>query len=90
MTLDVRNAFVIVTLDVRIAFNSASCSSILTTMEVMAIQVYIRRLIGNYHSGKTLTCDTSRTEDVPQGSVLDPLLWNITVYLDYLCRWGPR
>lgn len=66
------------------AFNSARWSCILEAMLRLQVPAYIRRIVANYLSHKTLLYNTDRgaeryevTGGVPQGSVLGDLLWNI-------------
>lgn len=72
-------------LDVSNAFNSIPWSVILAAMEKKNFPVYLRRIVGNYLSHRSIIykTDVGRIEErqvragVPQGSVLGPLLWSI-------------
>lgn len=73
----------ILTLDVQNAFNSAPWSTITETLRAKQVPGYICRLLDDYFNDKTLCYEergTSATRQisagVPQGSVLDPTLWN--------------
>ncbi|XP_068150190.1 uncharacterized protein [Drosophila tropicalis] len=72
------------TLDVRNAFNSASCDSIIASLERLNIFEYIINLIYSYFRDRVLLYDTAAgprkhtiTGGVPQGSVIGPTLWNV-------------
>nr|XP_041632162.1 uncharacterized protein LOC121502542 [Drosophila kikkawai] len=76
----------VVTLDIRNAFNSADWRRTLEALEAFSIPGYLLRIVRSYLSERSLIVDTSqgtRTHEVsagvPQGSVLGPLLWN-TMY----------
>jgi hypothetical protein len=74
----------VVTLDIRNAFNSASWKLILQRLAEKGISLYIRRMVQLYLNQRTLvasseegTIDFSLTSGVPQGSVIGPTLWNV-------------
>ncbi|CAB0042922.1 unnamed protein product [Trichogramma brassicae] len=74
---------VIVTLDVKNAFNSARLNHILSALEKMGVPPYLRRIIASYFSDRVLEYSTddsvetySVTASVPQGSVFGTILWN--------------
>lgn len=72
---------VLITIDVRNAFNSARHSLILEEMSRRHFSQYLQNLIASYLSGRKIIIDAAHTVDVgvgvPQGSVLGPTLWNI-------------
>ncbi|CAB0039642.1 unnamed protein product [Trichogramma brassicae] len=75
---------VIITLDVRNAFNSARWNKILIALSQMGVPAYLLRIVTSYFCDRVLkftTYDGAETYDVtagmPQESVLGPILWNI-------------
>ncbi|XP_070142321.1 uncharacterized protein [Drosophila kikkawai] len=73
----------VVTLDIRNAFNSADWSRTLESLRKFNIPGYLLNVALSYFSNRALTLDTSMgsreyniSAGVPQGSVLGPLLWN--------------
>nr|XP_041633309.1 uncharacterized protein LOC121503173 [Drosophila kikkawai] len=73
----------IVTLDVRNAFNRARWDCILDALSSFGVPPYLLELLKSYFRGRTLVYDSdggARSAKlscgVPQGSVLAPLLWN--------------
>lgn len=70
-------------LDIANAFNSLPWSVIREALRRKGFSSYIRRIVDNYLAERTITFTTNdgarkqRTVEVPQGSVLGPLLWNI-------------
>lgn len=79
-----RKIVVLVTLDVRNAFNSARWEEILRALDTYSTPRYLTRIVGDYFTNRTLTYDTTEgpktrimTCGVAQGSVLGPELWNV-------------
>lgn len=75
---------VVVTLDVKNAFNTANWERIVGALTHLNIPEYLVAIIKDYFRGRILTYDTNEgkkeyrvTGGVPQGSVLGPLLWNV-------------
>ena len=78
----VRN-IAIITLDVKIAFNSADWDATLAALDERGVPGYLLELIIDYFKDRVLLYDTNEggksyvvTAVVPQGSVLGPIPWN--------------
>uniref|UniRef100_A0A0K8SB34 Reverse transcriptase domain-containing protein n=1 Tax=Lygus hesperus TaxID=30085 RepID=A0A0K8SB34_LYGHE len=80
-----RNVAILVTLDVKNAFNSARWSDILEALEgTFHVPPYLLRVMGNYLKDRNLVYETAQgqrvkeiTAGAAQGSILGPQLWNV-------------
>lgn len=77
---------VAVGLDIKNAFNALPWSAIRKALRKKGFPEYIKRIIGDYLSNRSIEFVNNKEErvtmkvtaDVPQGSVLGPVLWDIT------------
>lgn len=84
-TWDKGGVTIAVCLDIKNAFNSLSWHAIKEALKRKGFPEYIRRILDSYLSNRRIQYESktgqqykSMTAGVPQGSVLGPLLWNLT------------
>lgn len=73
---------VLITLDVRNAFNMANWDLILRKLREFGVSSYLRNIISEYLKDRNIRAVGGKAKltmqaGVPQGSVLGPTLWNI-------------
>lgn len=76
-----RSLCLLVTLDIRNAFNSTPWNGIISELTRRKISTYLINLIKSYLSDRTIQVNKEETLEmscgVPQGSILGPTLWNL-------------
>lgn len=76
-----RNWCVLITLEVRNAFNSIHCKVIIENLEKKNIYQYLVNEIKDYLKDRQPTTKAGKvvsiTAGIPQGSVLGPILWKV-------------
>ena len=73
----------IITLDIKSAFNSASWSAIFTELKNREIPLYLRKILVDYFMDRQIVYEAQEEsikrriyKGVLQGSALGPLIWN--------------
>lgn len=72
-----RQHCLLIAIDIRNAFNSASWRHIIGQLEAKGISSWLVNIIRSYLSDRELVDDKFMTAGVPQGSVVGPTLWNV-------------
>ena len=73
---------IMISFDVRNAFNLALWDKIIKALEERQVPAYLIKIVEGYFQDRVLVVGEDQTEmrlsrGVPQGSVLGPLLWNV-------------
>lgn len=74
-----------ISLDIKNAFNSIGWNEVMAALDAFYVPAYLKKVLLSYFEGRTAettaaerTIEVSVTCGVPQGSVVGPLLWNLT------------
>lgn len=75
-----RGLCLMITIDIKNAFNSVSWTKVVEEMEKMSISKYLIEILKSYLSQRVIVGETfnkEMTAGVPQGSLIGPTLWNL-------------